>query len=356
VWERKYETDSLIYPLWLVNGYLRATRNYAVFDGGFYETLDVVLKVLTTEQRHENSPYTFERDVPTDTLLRGGRGRECAYTGMTWCGFRPSDDRCEYGYLIPSNLFAVAVLRELAGHLDGAENAQTDKSAAAANLNNTRSSKSSENANLNNAQTDKSSAKINAEYAARSRRLADAIERGVRQYGTVESAEFGKIYAYETDGFGNYTLMDDANVPSLLSLPYLGYCGADDPIYQNTRRFVLSKSNPYYFEGNFAGGVGSPHTPDRYIWHIGLIMQALTSSDNAEIARIFRQLMRTTAGTGYMHEGFHCDDPSAYTREWFAWANTLFAVLVMRHLGDADVLPAADVSAQGKDERGAIAE
>ena len=144
-----------------------------------------------------------------------------------------------------------------------------------------------------------------------------------------EHPQFGAIYAYETDGLGNFNLMDDANVPSLLSLPYLGFCAKDDPVYLNTRRFILSKANPYYYAGKAARGQGSPHTPDRYIWHIGIIMQLLTSDDRAERADCFRMLLETDAGCGVMHEGFDCDDPSKYTREWFCWANTLFAMAVV---------------------------
>ena len=136
------------------------------------------------------------------------------------------------------------------------------------------------------------------------------------------------MYAYETDGFGNYNLMDDANSPSLLAIPYLGYCDASDPIYQNTRRFILSKENPYYYEGTAAKGIGSPHTPNNYIWHISLSMQALTSTDEEEIRACMDTIARTHAGTNFMHEGFDVNDPSNFTREWFAWANTLFAQTV----------------------------
>lgn len=147
-------------------------------------------------------------------------------------------------------------------------------------------------------------------------------------YGIVEHPKYGRMYAYETDGFGNYNLMDDANSPSLLAMPYLDFCKKDDEIYQNTRSFVLSADNPYYYEGKLAKGVGSPHTPPGFVWHIGIVMQALTSNSREEIMECLEMLANTHAGTNYMHEGFHPDAPEKYTRSWFAWANTLFAELL----------------------------
>jgi hypothetical protein len=111
-------------------------------------------------------------------------------------------------------------------------------------------------------------------------------------------------------------------------LPYLGYTTADDPVYQNTRRFVLSEANPYFAAGKYARGVGSPHTPPGYVWSMSLIIQALTSQDEEEIREILQVLTRTDAETGLMHESFDPDNPTTFTRAWFAWANSLFAELV----------------------------
>jgi meiotically up-regulated gene 157 (Mug157) protein len=168
-----------------------------------------------------------------------------------------------------------------------------------------------------------------SELEGDSRALAHEIEEGIRKFGVVEHTEYGTIYAYETDGLGLYNLMDDANVPSLLSIPYIGYASAEDPVYQNTRRFVLSTDNPYFYQGKYAEGIGSPHTPDRYIWHIALAIQGLTASDKEEKNRLLELLAATDAGTGMMHEGFHADDPEKYTREWFSWANMLFCELIL---------------------------
>lgn len=171
-------------------------------------------------------------------------------------------------------------------------------------------------------------AKVNCPYRTDIETLVDQIDEGIQKYGIIHS-ESGDIYAYEVDGLGNVSFMDDANVPSLMSLPYLDYCAPDDPIYLNTRRAVLSEKNPFYYEGKYAKGVGSPHTPDNYVWHIALIIQALTSLDKEEKAEIREVLKNTTAGTLFMHEGFNVNEPMEFTREWFAWANTLYAIFVI---------------------------
>ena len=293
VWERKYEIDSLCYPLWLADKYLAKTGNTAFLTEKFLKALETVLDVLRTEQNHASSPYRFQRTdcAPSDTLPWEGIGNPISYTGMTWSGFRPSDDACKYGYLIPSNFFAVRAM-EAARKLAQAAGRE--------------------------------------DLAQKAARLEETIREGIREYATLEHPRFGTIYGYETDGFGNYNLMDDANVPSLLSLPYLEACGADDPIYRNTRSFVLSSSNPYYYEGALAKGIGSPHTPEGYIWHISLCVQAMTSTDDDEILSLVKMLLTTHGGTGFMHEGFDPNAPENFTRDWFAWANSMFGELIYR--------------------------
>ncbi len=293
-WERKYEVDSLCYPINLAYHFMKASGTSVHIDDTFKEACLRILDTFETEQHHAGkSQYRFERHncPPSDTLACGGMGTPVAYTGMTWSGFRPSDDACRYHYLIPSEMFAVVILGYMA---EFAEKVYHD----------------------NNMKT-------------RALKLRSEIDGGIRKYGMYNHPEFGKIYAYEADGLGNQNFMDDANVPSLLSLPYLGYCTADDEIYQNTRRFILSKNNPYYYEGSAARGIGSPHTPQNYIWHVSLAMQGLTSTDEREINDILDLFETTTAGTGLMHEGFHADDPSKFTRKWFAWANSIFAEFVI---------------------------
>ncbi len=292
VWERKYEIDSLIYPLWLLNRYYENTGDKEIFGELFNETYKVILDTLVTEQEPKNSTYYFRRDWDDgrDTLENNGYGSDYAYTGMVRSAFRPSDDRCVYPFLVPANMFIVATVKNLQKNL---------ADAGVADL-----------------------------YKATAEKLCADIENGINKFAVVET-EKGKVYAYEVDGLGNKLMMDDANVPSLLSLPYLGYCDKDDELYLNTRAFVLSKSNPYFYEGSAAKGIGSPHTPESYIWHIALLIEGLTTDDRGEIERIYNTLISTDAGTGFMHEGFNCDNPDEFTRSWFAWANTLFAIFIM---------------------------
>jgi len=291
VWERKYEIDSLCYPLLLAWRYYEKTRSSAFLTDTFHRALTTLVDVLVLEQHRESSPYWFRRKdcPPQDTLSDDGKGAPVAYTGMTWSGFRPSDDACVYGYLIPSNFFvwrAMAYAETFASLLG------------------------------------------DEPLAARIRRLAKEIRQGLDDFAVVEHPVFGEIYAYETDGLGHTLLMDDANVPSLLSLPYLDVCKRDDPVYLRTRAYILSRANPCYGTGKAAHGVGSCHTPANYVWPIGLCMQALTSLEDEEAADVLRMLLTTHAGTCLMHESFDPDQPDVYTRSWFAWANSLFGEMI----------------------------
>ncbi|MCO7151638.1 glycoside hydrolase family 125 protein [Vagococcus lutrae] len=293
IWERKYEIDSLCYPVQLAYLLHQATGQTDQFNADFHEGVAKILEVFETEQHHENSPYTFERDTwrEEDTLTHDGRGTPVGYTGMTWSGFRPSDDRCIYGYLVPSNMFAVVIL----GYLEELYTSLFNQ----------------------------------PEVAQRAKKLKEEIDTGIRQYAQVQNQAGETIYAYEVDGLGHYSIQDDSNVPSLMSAPYLGYCAEDDPVYLATRRTLLSKENPYYYEGKYAKGIGSSHTPENYIWPIAVSIEGMTTSDKAEKKRILDMLAATTGGTDLMHEGVHVDDPTKYTREWFSWANMMFCELVM---------------------------
>ncbi|MCM3631378.1 glycoside hydrolase family 125 protein [Paenibacillus glycanilyticus] len=295
VWERKFELDSICFSMRLAFAYWKETGRADIFDADFKVAMRAAVDLWKREQHHfERSPYRFERDngIMTDSLMNDGLGMPVNYTGMVWSGFRPSDDACDFHYNIPDNMFAVVTLRQMR---EIAEFVFRDLS------------------------FEKEMAKLERE-----------INHGIQLYGIYRHPEFGPIYAYETDGFGNYCLMDDAGTPGLISIPYLGYVDGDDPIYQNTRRFALSKENPFYYEGKAAKGIGSPHTPPGYIWHMALSMQGLTAKTDEEKLAMIAVLEATDADTGFMHEGFHSDDPSVFTRKWFAWSNSLFSQLVYK--------------------------
>lgn len=297
VWERKYEIDSLAYTIQLAYD-LWATTGRTDHLQSFVDVAKVVIQTWRTEQDHEQeSTYRFARlDCPaSDTLTREGLGSIVGHTGMTWAGFRPSDDACVYGYNIPGNAFAAVALRyiaELAVKVFG------DNALA-------------EDADL----------------------LRKDIEQGIERFGllTVEGGD--RVYAYEIDGLGNSLFADDANVPSLLSLPMLGWCAASDPIYQATRSRILSQANPYFYAGTAASGVGSPHTPPNHVWPIALAVQGLTSDDTVEKRDLLALLLATDGGTGLMHESFHVDDPAKFTRPWFSWANAMFCELALDMAG-----------------------
>ena len=290
VWERKYELDSLCAPLKLAFDLWQTTGQVGHLDAEFIKAARVIVATIRVEQDHTQSQYSFQRFdcVAMDTLTNAGQGNPVGPTGMSWSGFRPSDDACSYNYLIPSNMFAVVALNCLAA-------LPLDDAALQA------------------------SAKV----------LADQIRAGIERFGTVNHAHFGKIYAYEVDGLGKANLMDDANVPSLLAMPFIGYCPPDDPVYRATRAFVLSDQNPYFFAGSAANGIGSPHTPPDYIWPISLCIQGITTDIHSEKLALLETLMQVDAGTGLMHEGFHKDYPTQFTRPWFAWANSMFAEFVI---------------------------
>ncbi|QNE16709.1 glycoside hydrolase family 125 protein [Kribbella qitaiheensis] len=298
VWERKYEIDSLCYPIELAYRLWRITGRKDVIDHRFVAAATAVLELWTIEQNHEeNSKYRFQRhdDRPTDTLVREGRGRVTQPTGMSWSAFRPSDDATEHGFNVPGNMFASAVL----GYLELIAHEVLDDDS----------------------------------LAARAKELKAGIDDGIARHGMVDHPTFGRVYAYEADGAGAQLLMDDANMPSLLSAPMSGFAAPDDPAYLATRKLLLSPENPYYYSGSAAAGIGSPHTPPDYVWPIALAVQGLTSTSADERQHLLEVLRDTTGGTGLMHEGFHVDDPTKFTREWFSWANAMFCELALAHAG-----------------------
>ena len=296
--ERKWEIDSLCYPIRIAFRYWQLTGDASVFTDTWHKAMQLVLRTFREQQRKDGrGPYSFYRecDKATDSNINNGFGAPVRPVGLIFSAFRPSDDATQYGFLVPSNMFAVTSLRQLAEietkvlHHDG--------------------------------------------FAQECRALADEVETALQKYAVVEHPKYGRIYAYEVDGYGNYTMMDDANVPSLLALPYMGWGKADDPIYRNTRNFVWSEDNPYFFRGKAGEGIGGPHVGLDFPWPMSLILKGLTADSAAEQYECLNMLRNTDGGTGFMHESFHKDDARNFTRSWFAWANTLFGELVL-HVAD----------------------
>lgn len=293
--ERKWEVDSLCYPIRLAFNYWEKTKDTSPFDNNWKAAMQLVVQTFKQQQRkHDKGPYSFGRITSwsTDTVPGNGFGNPIKPNGLIVSIFRPSDDATIFPFLIPSNFFAVASLRQLA---------------------------------IMSSQILKDEI-----FANECTGLANEVEAALKKYATANHLQFGEMYAYEVDGFGNQLFMDDSNVPSLLSLPYLEAVKRSDKVYQNTRNFILSNSNPYFFKGKSAEGSGSPHTLENNIWPMSIILRAITSTSDDEIISCLRMLKKTHAGTGFMHESFNKDDPEKFTRKWFAWANTLFGEMILK--------------------------
>jgi len=285
-----FELDNLAYFLKLSRTYFDATGGVAspVFDHVWLHAVALALRVMQVEQDHQDtSIYTYPE------LPLGGRGSRVCRTGMVWCGHRPSDDKTKLGYLIPSNMFAMVELQHLARMLPVVAPDATD-------------------------------------LREQAEQLARDIDDGIHEY----AVDSNGVYAYEVDGCGDKVMMDDANLPSLLSMKYLGFSSPrhdpDGRIAAATRAFVLSPRNPTYVEGKYPG-VGSPHTPKTHVWHLALAAQALTATDDEEFERVVEQIVATASG-GVVHEGYNVNNPSSFTRPSFAWANSLVSELVLREI------------------------
>ncbi len=306
--ERKWEVDGLCYPIRLSHGYWKQTGDVSAFNAQWQEAMQLILKTFREQQRKDGQgPYTFQRNsqYATDSVPMGGFGYPTKKVGLIHSMFRPSDDATIYPFLIPSNLFALSSLVNLRTlfQATGVHGQEPD----------------------------------NIAY-----KLIDDLENALKEHGIVTHPTYGEVFAYETDGFGNHTFMDDANIPSLLALPYLqstdfvgdlsvlnidkrGY-----NVYQNTRRMLLSEASPFFFKGKAGEGIGGPHVGLDMIWPLSIIVRGLTSRDPEEIALCLKMLQGSNAGTGFMHESFHKDDPAKFSRKWFAWANTLFGEFILK--------------------------
>lgn len=297
VGERKWEIDSLCYTVRLAHGYWKATGSTAPLDTHWRAAAHRIVETFRQQQRKDGpGPYHFQRSspIPTDTLMLKGYGNPAQPVGMIYSMFRPSDDACIYPLYVPANLFAVVTLRRL---VEMGRAIQDD------------------------------------ELIREAGSLADEVQAALVKYGQIRNSAGGTMWAYEVDGYGNTLMMDDANAPSLLALPYLECAAIGDPVYQCTRAWVLSPKNPYFFRGTAGEGVGGPHQGLNYIWPMSIMFRAFTSNDDQEIRACLRTLRDTTAGTHFIHETFEKDNPKDFTRPWFAWANTLFGELIL-HLAE----------------------
>ncbi|GAC1302648.1 MAG: glycoside hydrolase family 125 protein [Vulcanimicrobiaceae bacterium] len=304
VWEQKFELDSLAYPIILSWSYWKATGDASIFTGDTSRGFDRALETMEREQDHARNSTYAHRELRDDAGNAGPN--PVGYTGMIWTGFRPSDDACKYNYLIPSEMMAVVAL----GDLEEIER----------------------------------TIYRNLLKSTRAKTLRAEVQDGIQKFGEVFTPNYGYVYAYEVDGRGHQTLMDDANIPSLLSAPYLGYTRPDSFVYRNTRRFLLSKDNPYYYVGSVARGIGSAHTSDGYVWPLALLIEGLTATTDVERRQVLGQLLASDPGDHLLHESFDPSDPLKFSRKDFGWPNALFSEFVMTSFNGTPPLPMGDTS------------
>jgi meiotically up-regulated gene 157 (Mug157) protein len=327
--ERKWEIDSLCYPIRLSYGYWKETADASIFDEQWIKAMKLIVKTFKEQQRLDGKgPYKFQRTTAwaTDGVPLGGYGYPVKPNGMICSMFRPSDDATVFPYLVPSNLFAYKSLRQMEAILSS-------------NIQVVNGSKSLEEQIKSQLDLLLKHLEDKNQPANEPKKLRSQIMNTLWTNAIIKHKEFGEIFAYEINGYGSYNLMDDANIPSLLSLPYLlnslsetdVYISFESmDVYKNTRKFVLSSFNPFFFKGKAAEGIGGPHCGMDMIWPMSIIMRGLTSTDDKEIKLCLDMLQKTHAGTGFMHESFHKDDSTNFTRKWFAWANTLFGEFVWK--------------------------
>lgn len=292
--ERKWEIDSLCYPIRLAHGYWKQTGDSSAFDEDWLAAMELIIQTFKEQQRFDNrGPYSFQRETAwaTDGVAMSGYGYPAKPNGLICSIFRPSDDATIFSYLIPSNYFAVTSLGQMV----------------------------------------EITAMLNRkDIEADANKLMNVVSNALKENAVIENSKWGRIYGYEINGYGSFNLMDDANIPSLLSLPYLHAIEQGNEVYANTRKYVLSGNNPFFFAGKVAEGIGGPHIGLDMIWPMSIIMRGLTSTNANEISNCLRTLQHTHGGTGFMHESFHKDDANNFTRKWFAWANTLFGEFVWK--------------------------
>ncbi|CZT23825.1 related to Meiotically up-regulated gene 157 protein [Ramularia collo-cygni] len=302
VFECKYELDSLAAFLEVSYDYYSATQDVEFFGKySWVSAVEAVLKVaeeMMVPTYHDdgavqNISYTWTRQTTrsTETTANDGFGNPFNRTGLIRSFFRPSDDTTIYQGFIPANMMFARFLGATAPIMKGLGNQDA--------------------------------------LAEKMSTMASDLRAAITKHGIVQTAAFGPVYAFEVDGYMGQTIMDDANIPSLLAAPFFGYLDVNDEVYQNTRRLLLSPSNPYYMRGPVINGIGSPHTDLGHSWPMASIVRILTSSDDAEITEQLREIVSSTAGLGLIHESVNTFNESDWTRQWFSWANGLFGQAIL---------------------------
>lgn len=310
VYECKWELDSLASFFTLLNEYIDNSKDFEILQNkNVINAITIIIRIIYRQSvptHNENGDpmplfYSFQRwtNVGTETLPLAGAGNPVNFdTNLVRSAFRPSDDACIYQFLVPSNMQLVVEIKKLIPFLEKT-------------INNTPLTHSVTNS---------------------LRDVVEKIERGIEKHAIITHPKYGKVFAYEVDGYGGVNIMDDANLPSLLSIPDIGYRSKSDDVYQNTRKMILSNDgNPYFFKGKHFQGVGGPHVGLGNAWPMSLLLQIRTSDNDDEILELLELLKKTTAGLGLMHESVNVNSlhGKQFTRPWFAWCNSEFGKTIL---------------------------
>jgi len=303
VFECKYELDSLAAFLEISTNYFDATADVGFFakyswvkavQSILQVAADMMIPTYTANGSVESLSYSFTRMTTraSETTENDGLGNPFSNaTGLIRSFFRPSDDATIFQGFIPANMMFARYLASAATIMSriGGQDA----------------------------------------LAQQMNTLASNLRTAISTHGIVNTQAFGEVYAYEVDGYLSQLIMDDANIPSLLAAPFFGYLNTSDPVYQNTRKLLLSPANSYYMRGPVISAIGGPHNGPGYAWPMASIVRMLTSSDDAEISQQLREIVSSTDGLGLIHESINSFNASDWTRQWFSWANGLFGQAIL---------------------------
>ena len=289
VFECKYELDSLAHFLSLSSQFYNHTGSTDFLTKRWFTAIETINTILDEQSRgtfdsktgsFAKNEYTFQRDtnVGTETLNLAGVGNPMnSQTGLIRSAFRPSDDATILPFFIPGNAMMSVELKRVGKML------------------------------LKEGHTE-----VGEDLQAR----GETIERGIIEHGVVHHKKFGDVYAFEVDGYGSSIIMDDANLPSLLALPLLGFVDANDEVYRNTRKMILEKGgNPYFLTGRSFSGIGGPHIGPNHAWPMSLLVQVMTSNSDKEIQDTLA-LVKKSCALGLIHESVNVNSVRDYTREW----------------------------------------
>ncbi|KAL8806612.1 MAG: hypothetical protein Q9182_001260 [Xanthomendoza sp. 2 TL-2023] len=310
----KWELDSLASFLHISSEYHNATGDMAPFTK--YQWVETIRVILDAVEAMRTATYTADGHIApsgytmtgqtnraTETTSNDGLGNPVKYTGMIRSTFRPSDDATIHQFLIPSNMMFARYLETASAIMEKIQTQATDPA------------KAQEAENL----------------TQRMRTMAHEIRAGITKHGIIHHPLFGPIFAFEVDGYGSHNLMDDANLPSLLSAALMGYVSPRDHVYLNTRLFALSEENPYWMHGPVLSAIGGPHLGPMKAWPLASIVRIMTSEDGSgeEVREELKALLSTTDGLGLIHEGVNVWNAKDWSRHWFSWANGMFGQMIL---------------------------